>query len=70
MTTVATQPPKPSSMPASAMLFLVVAVLALFGGLLNLSNATAGVGGIAVACLFAIFARIAQAAAYHRREHK
>jgi hypothetical protein len=36
-------------------------------GVLSLSEATMGVGFIAGACLLAIWARIAQAADYHRR---
>jgi uncharacterized protein YceK len=45
------------------MAFLIVlALLAGCGGLMLLSNATTGVGVIGFACLFAILARIAQAA--------
>lgn len=47
--------------------FLVVcAAVAGFAGLATLSEATTGVGFIALGCLAAIFARIAQAAALHR----
>jgi len=49
------------------MAFLIVlALLAGFGGLMFLSNATTGVGVICFACLFAILARIAQAAEQHK----
>ena len=47
-----------------AVLTLTVAVLALVIGVASLSNATSGVGGIAVACFLAIVARIFQASSY------
>jgi hypothetical protein len=46
-----------------------LALLAMAIGLLSLSQATAGVGGIAAACFLAILARIAQAA-HHTDELK
>jgi len=48
-----------------AVILLLISGLALLGGLASLSNATSGVGGIAVACFLAILARIAQASAHH-----
>jgi len=48
-----------------AIVFVVIGGLALIGGLTSLSNATSGVGGIAVACFFGILARLAQASAHH-----
>ena len=49
------------------MAFLIaLAVLVGLAGLLFLSNATTGVGVICFACLFAIFARIAQAEEQHK----
>jgi hypothetical protein len=51
-------------MVALMVLCLLVSVLFLGGGILSLSQATLGVGSIAIACLFAIFARIAQAASH------
>lgn len=44
---------------------IILAVLAWGAGVMTLSNATLGVGAIATACLFGIFARIAQASAQH-----
>ena len=55
----------------------ILIALLLFGGFVSmlrgvasLSNATAGVGGIAVACFLAIVARIAQASAHHAEMRK
>ena len=48
-------------------LLLVLAVCAWLAGLVTLSNATVGVGGIATACFFAILARMAQADDQHRK---
>jgi hypothetical protein len=45
---------------------LVLAVLGGIVGFMFLSQATTGVGIIALACLIAIVARIAQAAEQHR----
>jgi hypothetical protein len=45
---------------------ITLAVLFALGGLLELTGATAGVGILALACLLAIFARIAQASGQHR----
>ena len=46
-------------------IFVILAVLAVVGGALSLSNATAGVGIIAIGCFLAICARIAQAGQQH-----
>ena len=46
-------------------LLMVLSVISLIIGLAMLTNATIGVGVIAVSCLFAIFARIAQASSHH-----
>ena len=43
----------------------IVALLASVVGLLNLTQATTGVGFICGACLLAIFARMAQASDHH-----
>ena len=50
--------------------FLIVSVVTAVLGFLSLSNATAGVGGIALAILFAVYARIAQAGALHDRTER
>lgn len=44
---------------------LILALLFVFGGALSLSNATAGVGVVAMGCFLAICARIAQAGTQH-----
>lgn len=49
---------------------LLISAAALLGGLASLSNATSGVGGIAVACFLAILARIAQASGHHDEVRK
>lgn len=46
-------------------LMVILSALAAIVGAASLSNATAGVGGLAFACLLAIFARIAQAGTQH-----
>ena len=46
---------------------VVISILAVLVGFFMLSEATMGVGIIAVAVLFAAWARIAQAAAYESR---
>ena len=46
-------------------ILIVLALLFGAGGLLFASQATGGVAAIAVGCLFAILARMAQAAKYH-----
>lgn len=46
---------------------VVLAVLGLVAGLLTLSQATVGVGAVGAACLFAIFARMAQANRQHQQ---
>jgi len=51
---------------AGVFILNAIAVLFMLGGALSLTNATLGVGSICAACLFAIFARIAQAGAHHR----
>jgi hypothetical protein len=43
---------------------IILAVLTLVVGALFLTQATLGIGFIAIACLLAILARIAQAASY------
>ena len=45
---------------------LVVALLAVGFGALSLSQATLGVGAIAIGCFLAICARLAQAEVHHR----
>lgn len=50
-------------------LLVVGAVLLGLAGLLELSQATLGVGLIALACLLAILARIEQATRQHYRAH-
>ena len=57
---------KPASSAGAAAL-VCLSVVAMLGGLVSLSNATTGVGAICVACLFGIFARIAQAGAQHKQ---
>jgi len=47
-------------------LLVLLALLIGPAGFMLLSNATTGVGVIALACLFAILARIAQAAEQHK----
>lgn len=54
-----------TTMKILAVLLLLISGIALLGGLVSLSNATSGVGGIAVACFLAILARIAQASGHH-----
>jgi hypothetical protein len=46
-------------------LLLVIGFIVLLIGFFNLSNATIGVGICAIACFFAILARIAQANKHH-----
>lgn len=46
-------------------LLIVISVLVALVGAFNLSEATKGVGIIAIACLLAIYARIAQAYTNH-----
>lgn len=48
--------------------FVALAILSAFIGLLSLSQATLGVGFLALACLLGIFARIAQAASHARAQ--
>ncbi|WP_158606133.1 hypothetical protein [Simplicispira hankyongi] len=49
-------------------IFLVIlGILVVIGGILSLSQATLGVGLIAIGCFLAILARLAQAEAQHRR---
>lgn len=45
---------------------IVISAIAGVIGIFTLSQATAGVGGIAVACLFGIYARIYQAYEYNK----
>lgn len=44
---------------------VIISILLGIGGTLSLSNATAGMGIISLGILFAIFARIVQAAGHH-----
>jgi len=44
---------------------IILALLVGAAGVLSLTKATLGVGLLALACLLAIFARIAQASAHH-----
>jgi len=49
-------------------IFLVIlGLLVVLGGILSLTQATLGVGLIAIGCLLAILARLAQAEAQHRK---
>lgn len=54
--------------PPSAVLLLALAVGAGAFGFASLSQATAGVGMIAGGLLLAVWARIAQAAAFHKEQ--
>lgn len=49
-------------------MLIVVAIVTALAGLTMLSNATLGVGVMALACLFGILARITQAHALHRAD--
>lgn len=51
-------------------LLVVLAILLALIGFFSLSQATTGVGILACACLFAIFARIAQASDHHAQVMK
>jgi len=53
-----------------ALILVLTSWVALLAGLAFLSNATSGVGGIAVACFLAILARITQANAHHDEVRK
>jgi len=53
-----------------ALILVLISWVALLAGLALLSNATSGVGGIAVACFLAILARITQANAHHAELRK
>ena len=49
-------------------IFLVIlGILVVLGGILSLTQATMGVGLIAIGCFLAILARLAQAEAQHRQ---
>jgi hypothetical protein len=49
-------------------IFLVVlGLLVVLGGILSLTQATLGVGLIAIGCFLAILARLAQAEVQHRK---
>jgi hypothetical protein len=48
-------------------ILLFVGVVCLIAGVMYLTQLTAGVGGIAAACFFAIVARIAQAHEHSKR---
>lgn len=47
-------------------LLVIIAILAVVFGVLSLSQATMGVGIIAIGCFIAILARLAQAAEHHQ----
>ena len=47
-------------------LLVVIALLAVGFGALTLSQATLGVGNIAIGCFIAILARLVQAEVHHR----
>jgi hypothetical protein len=51
---------------AGAIILMVISCVVAAIGLVSLSQATAGVGGISIAVLLAVFARIAQASAHHK----
>lgn len=46
-------------------IFVILAICIVGFGALSLSQATAGVGIIAIGCFFGILARLAQASAHH-----
>jgi hypothetical protein len=46
-------------------LLVLLSLIIAAGGVVSLTQATLGVGGIGFACLIGILARIAQASAYH-----
>lgn len=50
-----------------AIVFILAAILAASVGIFLLSEATMGVGILALACFFGILARIAQADAHHKK---
>ena len=47
-------------------ILMILGILAVVIGALSLSQATMGVGVIAIGCFLAILARLAQAEAHHR----
>jgi hypothetical protein len=47
-------------------ILMILGILAVAFGALSLSEATMGVGIIAIGCFLAILARLAQAEAHHR----
>ena len=52
-------------MHAIEVILILLGLLALVFGFFQLSEATLGVGGIAIACFLGILARLAQAARHH-----
>jgi hypothetical protein len=52
-------------MPVLALLLFIASVVAALGGLATLTQATMGVGSIALACYLAIVARLAQASGHY-----
>lgn len=58
---------KQRSTNAGMFILLLLSLLAAAAGFVSLSEATAGVGGIALAILLAVYARIAQAGHLHDR---
>lgn len=47
-------------------ILLAVSILFVVGGMMSLSQATLGVGSVAIGCAFGIFARIVQAGRQHQ----
>ena len=47
-------------------ILMILAIIAAIAGAMSLSQATLGVGTIALACFLGILARLAQAEAHHR----
>ena len=47
-------------------ILIILSIIALVIGVFNLTNATLGAGVIAIACFFAILARIEQANSHHK----
>lgn len=56
---------KPAGQGGGLPLLLIVSILFLAGGMVSLSDATLGVGSVAVGCAFGILARIVQAGRHH-----
>lgn len=52
---------------SGVVVLIILSLIAALAGFVSLTQATAGVGGIAIAILLAVYARIAQAGAIHDR---